>query len=60
MADGKEEAVDLDVKHLLFVGAFEFHKLGTLHAIFAKEAESVAVEENLDILFLSDTALHHL
>ena len=60
MADGEEESVDLDVDHL-FVGlALALHKVGTLDAVLAEEADGVVLKQNLDVLAFADTLLHDL
>ena len=60
MAYGEEETVDGYVD-ILFVGlALALHEMGALHTVLSEEADGVVLEQDLDVLTLFDTLLHHL
>ena len=60
MADGEEEAVDLDVEVVFLRCALLAHDVSALHAVLAEEAHGVAFKEDLDVLLVSHPLLHNV
>ena len=60
MAYGEEETVDGNID-LLFVGlTLALYEMGALYTVLSEEANGVVLEQDLDVLALFDTLLHHL
>ena len=58
MTNGEEEAVNGNVEKLLIRFSCTSYEVCSLYAVFSKESERVAFEEDFNFLIVEDAVLH--